>query len=487
MTVRDGGPAEAIVPAPARPDLERLTTLRGLLALALPLAAGSGVGFFLHFMNRLFLSWYSPDALAASYPAGMVAWAVQGFFVVTCGYAGTFAAQHHAAGEDREAGATMWPALWLALGAMAVSLALIPARHLLVEPFGIADAGVRRDMAELLAWYLAETGPIALMAAMSGFFGGIGRTRLVAGLTAAACVLSIALNHWLIFGGLGVPRLGITGAGLATLATSLVFLAAWAALFFLSPTGRRFATWTARNADGARLRRFTRYALPRGGTEVLEMTAFLVFTAAITRMAPEALAASNVAFSLYLLVLVPFIGFGQGLGIAVGQCVGGGRPDLARRATWTAFRVALPVLMVIATLFVACPRQLMTIYVAVEPGADAHAAQRWEQILTLGVPVMMCLAVAALGDGAHWIFRWSIQGAGDTRWPLVVMVALAIACMAVPVWAVLALADATTLARWHLTPLSASYAIFAGYCWVIAVTLFFRFHKGPWPTMSVRH
>src|SRR5688500_11111579 len=98
-------------PLATDPAIVRLATIRGLLALALPLAAGMGVGFFPHFMNRLFLGWHSPEALAASLPAGMVAWAVQGFFIMSAGYIGTFVAQHHGAGEDDEAAAMCWPAL----------------------------------------------------------------------------------------------------------------------------------------------------------------------------------------------------------------------------------------------------------------------------------------------------------------------------------------------------------------------------------------
>lgn len=470
----------------SRIDPERVASVRGLLALSLPLAAGMGVGFLLHFLNRLFLGWHSPEALAASLPAGMVAWTVQGFFVTSAGYAGTFAAQHHAAGEDEEAGAMLWPALWLGLLATAITLALIPARHLLVAPFGLRDPAVAAGMAELIGWYFAETGPIVLMAAMSGFVGGLGRTRLVMGISVAGCLLSVSLNYWLVFGGLGVPALGITGAGIATLATSLAFLGVWIWVVLRGPLSRRFATWRGRNAARARLARFARYALPRGGSEILEMIAFLVFSAAITRLSTDELNASNIAFQIYLLALLPFIGFGQGLSIAVGQCLGAGRPDLARRAAWRAAAVALPVLLLIAASFIAMPRLLMGIYAGSGGGHDASEAARWAQVVELGVPVLAAMAVAAIGDGLHWVFRMTIIGAGDTRWPLVAMVVTAVVTLSLPVWALLAFGDRDRLAAWGLSPLTASYAIFAAYCWAVCLVLFLRFRHGSWAAMSVR-
>lgn len=469
------------------PSIERLATTRGLLALALPMAASTGVGFFLHFMNRLFLGWHSPEALAASLPAGMLAWTVQSFFMLSASYVGTFAAQHHAAGEDDEAGAMCWPALWLGVVATAVSLALIPARHALVGLFDVQDPAVATSMAELLAWYLAETGPIVLMSAVSGFYAGLGRTRLVFVLSVAGCGVSILLNYWLIFGGLGIRSLGVTGAGLATLLTSLLFLLVWGILFVAADVRERFGTWRNRNADPARLRRFCRFALPRGASEILEMSAFLIFSAAITRLPTDSVSASNIAFSLYLLVLVPFIGLSQGVAIAVGQCMGAGRSDLARRAGWKAFGVAVPALIAIALLFVCCPRQLMAIYTTATPGGDATLAQRWDAILAQGTPVLWCLAAAALGDGAHWIFRMVIVGAGDTRWTLIAMVTTALVTLSLPVWWLLRVADPSLLASWHLSPLTASYLCFAAYTWIMAVILFLRFQYGPWPRMSVRH
>ncbi len=478
--------APLITPLSPDPAIARLATTRGLLGLALPLAAGMGVGFLLHFTNRLFLSWHSPEAVAASLPAGMLAWAVQGFFIMTAGYVGTFAAQHHAAGEDDEAGAMCWPALFIGGIACLVSLSFIPFRQALVSLFGLQDPLVAAGMTELFGWYLAETGPIVLISAMSGFYAGLGRTRLVFILSAASCAVSVVLNYWFIFGGAGVPRLGITGAGLATLGTSLLFLLIWSALFLGPDLRARFGIWRNRNLDMARLRRFCRYALPRGGSEILEMIAFLVFSAAITRLPTESVSASNIAFSLYLLVLVPMIGLGQGVAIAVGQCLGAGQQELARQVGWRAVGIVMPALLMIALLFVIWPHQFMSIYVAADSQGDPIIAERWAEILRQGAPVMACLGIAAIGDGLQWVFRMVVVGAGDTRWTLVAMVSTAVLSLSIPVWWLLRIADPALLASWHISPLTASYVVFAIYSWLIALIMFLRFRFGPWQGMSVR-
>ncbi|MFM2092722.1 MAG: hypothetical protein RLZZ127_3211 [Planctomycetota bacterium] len=466
----------------AAPDLDRLATRRGLLALAAPLAVSIGLGFFLHYVNRTFLSWHSPTALAASLPAGMLAWTVQSFFMMAAGYLGTFAAQHHGAGEDDEAGAMVWPMVWLALAAAATTVALVPARHALASLFG-AEPAVAEPLAELLGWYLAETGLIVLASGIAGFAGGIGRPGLVMGMGIAGCGVSISLNHWLIFGGLGVPALGVTGAGLATLATAVAMAGAWSAWLWSPGLRARFGTWRNRNLDPARLRRFCTYALPKGATEVLEMTAFLAFTAAVTRLGTRELAAANLAFSTYLVILVPAIGFCSGVQIAVGQAVGAGRADLARRIVRTALGLLLPVLLTVAAAFILVPDLLTAPAVRIDPGNPAADAAAWAAILDLVRPVMACLGLLAIADGLQFLWRFAIQGAGDTRWPLVVLVVTAALALALPTWLLVGWAQDRLAPG---TTLTACYGVMTAYTALIAVIMGLRYRAGAWTRMSVR-
>ena len=254
------------------PEVARLATMRGILALALPLAVGAGVNWVMQFTNRLFLSWYSPDALAASLPAGIMTYMIQALFISSVGYVGAFAAQHAGANEPEEAGAMAWPMLWLSAFAGVFTCALIPLRQVIFSVFE-TDAAVNADMTTLGAWYLAETLPAVLLAGISGWFGGLGRTKLVLAISGGVCVLSVILNRWLIFGGLGVPALGIHGAGLATLLATSVGSGVALMYFFSPDTRAQFGTWRQRNISFVRLRRFARSALPRGSTEALAMAA----------------------------------------------------------------------------------------------------------------------------------------------------------------------------------------------------------------------
>lgn len=448
-------------------------SLGGLARLALPLAASTGLGFFMHYVNRTVLSWYSPDALAAALPAGMLAWTFQGLFIVSCGYLGVFAAQHLAAGERREVGAMVWPMFVLSGIGLALSLILIPLRHQLAAVFGTEHA-VERDLAELLGWYLAEVGPLAAASGIAGFCGGIGRTTRVLIMSIGGAVVCIALNRWLVLGGFGLPALGVTGAGIASLATAVAMLLAWLAWLFAPLQRAELETWAARNLDPARLRRFLSFAVPRGGTEILEMVAFVAFTAVLTRLGTDALSASNLAFNTYLLLMVPVVGFSQGISIAVGHAMGAARPDLARQVVRSAFILVGPYMALVALAFVLVPRLLLL-------PAHHGDAVLWERQMVLAVPVMWFLAAAMPFEMMHWIWRSTVQGAGDTRWPLLMLVGVALVVLAGPAWLLLPYMEP------GLGGLRICYGLFIAYVAGIALAMYLRYARGPWPRMSVRH
>ena len=72
---------------------------RHILVLAFPLILSTSAWSLQTFVDRMFLVWYSPEAVAASMPAGMLNFTVMSLFIGTAGYAGTFVAQYYGAKE----------------------------------------------------------------------------------------------------------------------------------------------------------------------------------------------------------------------------------------------------------------------------------------------------------------------------------------------------------------------------------------------------
>ena len=99
----------------SRSGLPKAGSFRELLAVAVPLVLSSGSISLMIAIDRLFLTWYSEDALAASTPAAALHWTVIGAFVGTINYANAFVAQYEGAGRKDRVMASVWQAIFLAV------------------------------------------------------------------------------------------------------------------------------------------------------------------------------------------------------------------------------------------------------------------------------------------------------------------------------------------------------------------------------------
>ncbi len=98
---------------------------REVLRLALPLVMSSLSWTLLTFIDRMFLMWWSHDALAASFPAALLWWTLLCCPLGICMYAGTFVSQYYGADQQQRIGAVVWQGVWV--GLVASPLVMAPA------------------------------------------------------------------------------------------------------------------------------------------------------------------------------------------------------------------------------------------------------------------------------------------------------------------------------------------------------------------------
>mgnify|MGYP003927364789 FL=1 len=82
--------------------------MRELLQVAVPLILSSGSISLMHVVDRIFLTWYSPDALAAALPAGIMNWTLLALPVGLASYVNTFVAQYDGAGKRERVSQALW-------------------------------------------------------------------------------------------------------------------------------------------------------------------------------------------------------------------------------------------------------------------------------------------------------------------------------------------------------------------------------------------
>ena len=440
---------------------------RELLRIAVPLALSTGTLSIMHVTDRVFLSKYDQDALAASLPAGMLSWTLLSFAFGTVGYINTFVAQYYGAGRRERVGASVWQGVYFSLFA---SICFIPFLIYAREIFSLL--GYRGDVLELEASYFRILGmgaaPSLLSTTIGCIYSGRGKTVAVLCINSVAMISNFFLAYALIFGHYGFPEMGIQGAGLATITGSTISVVCWIILLLSDPEVREFGLGTQWRLDRKLFGRILTFGFPHGLMMFLEASLFNVFLAMIDRIGTIQLAATNLVFSLNTLAFIPMIGLQTSVMIFVGQRIGEGRPDIAARTARTAVVLCSGYMALWAVLYLGFPHTVVGLF----GNEDAQS----DSTRYLSVILLRFVAAYTIFDGLQIIYGGAIRGAGDTRFSLFFYVLSEVFVMVLPTWIGI---------RFFGMGLFWAWGCMTAWVVVLAIGFFIRFEQGRWRSMRV--
>ncbi len=442
---------------------------REVLVIAIPLILSTASWSVQHFVDRMFLAWYSPEAIAAAMPAGMLHFSMVSIFMGTAGYVSTFVAQYYGAKRHNRIGPALWQGVYMSLIGGLLILIAIPFAEPIFSLVGHSPQ-VQKNEVEYFRIICLGGGFYIASYALSGFFSGRGKTWPVMWVNVFTTVVNLTLDYALIFGHWGFPEMGIKGAGLATVAagvfSSLLFLVVLAG----GNTNRTYHTLKGWRFDRELFFRLLRYGFPSGVQFFLEMTGFTGFILVVGRLGTASLAATNIAFNINTLAFMPMIGFGIAISVLVGQYLGANRSDLAQSAAYSGFHLTLAYMLAIGAAYVLVP----DIFVA--PFAHQADPQSFNEIYRYSVILLRFVAIYSIFDAMNIIFCSAIKGAGDTRYVMFVTVLLSVFVLIVPAYLAIEVLESGLMLAWVLA---------TAYVTSLGVTFYLRFLGGKWKSMRV--
>ena len=186
-----------------------------VLVVAIPLILSTASWSVQHFVDRMFLAWYAPEAIAAAMPAGMLYFSMVSIFMGTGGYVSTFVAQYYGAKQHQRIGPAIWQGVYISVIGGIVLICVIPSAEFLFNLIGHEEKIIKYeiDYFKIICW---GAGPYLASYAISGFYSGRGRTWPVMWVNTFTTAVNLILDYMLIFGKWGMPAMGIKGAGWAT-------------------------------------------------------------------------------------------------------------------------------------------------------------------------------------------------------------------------------------------------------------------------------
>jgi len=443
---------------------------RDVLNIGLPLVVSMGSSTVMHFTDRVFLSNYSLDAIAAAMPAGIASFLFLCFFLGMAGYVNVFIAQYTGAIQPRQAAASLWQGIYFSLLASLILAGL----YFLAEPIFAASGHppeVRRLEVTYFQILTLGSGFSVLGVALSCFFSGRGRTQPVMVVNLLGAGLNIPLDYALINGVWFFPEWGIAGAGLATVISWAVVAGLFVWLIFTPENRQKFGLWQERAFNPKLFGRLVRFGLPGGLQFFLDVLSFSLFIFIVGRLGKADLAATNIVFTINHLAFLPMVGFSLGLSTLVGQAMGRGQPAQAQEAAKSCLHVALVYMFMIALLFVLAPEILLALF---RPRNLTPA--QFAPIVASGVALLRFVALYSLFDALGLVYTGALKGAGDVYFVMWAIGVTSLLLMVLPVYfGILYLGFGLYL----------SFACVTLYVAVFGLVAWGRYHRGKWQTMRV--
>mgnify|MGYP000288952970 FL=1 len=391
-------------------DITEGSLLGPLVVLAVPLLVQNVVQVLQQVIDIVFLGRVSGDAVAAvGLVTPLLGLMFAGVFVT---FVGTQVVVSRRVGATDRAGArtALYTGLVMALGVgvvvgglMAVAAGPLLRALSMVRP----ESGV--TVTELAVQYLSVLAlglPImAVTDTVEGGFVGHGDSRASLYMNGLALCGNIVLDPLLIFGLGPFPRLGITGAALATVLGSLAGVVLG---FVLIARGRNDGMLTRERLGIERetTRGILSIGAPVGGQQaarqLLRLPVYLlVFLAA----GGAGLAAYTIGARVASIAFVPPQGLQQAAQSVVGQNLGAERPDRARLTVWLGVGVASGALLVVG----------LSQWIAASPLALAFAPTLSSEALSLTIEYLRILAIGYPALGAIYLFEAGFNAADRSR------------------------------------------------------------------------
>jgi putative MATE family efflux protein len=295
-------------------------------------------------------------------------------------------------------------------------------------PWLNADPEVVAHGVPYLQSRLAGTVFVGANFSFRGFFNGIGRSDLYLRTLVVMHTVNVAVSLLLIYGVGPWEGMGSLGAGVGSTIASAVGTAMYVAIGLRE--ARSFGllrSWPS--ADGLAV--LLRLALPGSVQQLLFAAGFTALFAIVGRIGTAETAAANVLVNVTMVAVLPGLGFGIAGASLVGQALGRGDPEDARRWGWETAQVAAVVMGVLGAPMWAAPGWIVGLFVPDAPAVIAAASTplRLAGLMLpldgVGLVLMNCLlgagaarSSAAVSIGSQWGIGLPLAYACGVWWGL---------------------------------------------------------------------
>ncbi len=232
---------------------------------------------------------------------------------------------------------------------------------------------------------------------LSGIMHGTGDTKTPLYAILIVNVLHIMVAYPLIYGYLGMPKLGVKGAAIAIAVSEC-----GGALFLLIRSIHKRYIIVTRELEMKYAAMTVKLGYPIFIDRLLQNLGSMAFAKVILLYGTTVYAAHQVGLAIEAFSFMPGYGIAVAAATMVGQHLGAGKPDHARISAFEANRLAVMLMAAMALVFFFFPYALL------------RAFTNDPEVIKYGILYMKIVAFAQIPLAVTMVVGGSLRGAGDT-------------------------------------------------------------------------
>lgn len=269
-----------------------------------------------------------------------------------------------------------------------------------IFPLISMDAGVTKIGIPYLQVLYTAVVAVGLQSAFRGFWAGMERPGVTMRIVLFMNVLNCIGNYALIYGNLGAPRLGATGAAIATAGSLWVGVVVNCVLVRFHYRKEGFLT---AGPVKPLLSRIMQVGAPATIQEFLYSAGYVTFLWIVGQVGTAELAAASVLVRITLVLLFLAMSLGSASATLVSKSIGEGDLDGASRWGWDSGKLGVIFITLVGFPLFLFPEQSLSIFLT-----DPHTIQ------IAIVPLQMLAATTGVGS-LIWIFAYTLFTIGDGK------------------------------------------------------------------------
>ena len=236
---------------------------------------------------------------------------------------------------------------------------------------------------------------------LASLLRGIGDSRTPVYFQAVAVAMNTVLDPLLMFGWLGLPRLGLNGTAWATLIAQATALAA---LLIYAPRRQPLVApdWRGLGIDRPTAGLLVKIGLPAMVQHSVVSVSMVVIVGLVSGFGAEADAAFGAALRIDQVAFLPALTVGMAVSTLAGQNLGAGQPKRVREVFWWGLALSGAISLVFSVLAVSLPELLLRIFL------------REPRVIAIGAGYLRIVGCSYVLFAVMFVSNGVINGAGHT-------------------------------------------------------------------------